>query len=229
MENAEISGIEYQQGELAGYEIREYLLEKFNRKCMYCQTENVPLQVEHIVPRSRGGTKRVSNLTLACGPCNQKKGSRTAAEFGYPEIQALAKKPLKDAAAVNITRWILCSRLKATGLEVEISGGGRTKFNRANQGIEKSHWADAACVGASTPILKLIGVRPLVIKATGHGRRQRCQPDKYGFPKTHRRGKKSFLGFQTGDIVKAVVTAGKHIGTRTGRVMIRFSPRFDRS
>ncbi len=43
MRNPEISGIEYQQGELQGYEIREYLLEKFHRKCVYCGETNVPL------------------------------------------------------------------------------------------------------------------------------------------------------------------------------------------
>nr|UZQ22136.1 HEARO endonuclease [uncultured bacterium] len=42
LENPEISGVEYQQGELAGYEIREYLLNKWNRKCAYCEAENVP-------------------------------------------------------------------------------------------------------------------------------------------------------------------------------------------
>jgi 5-methylcytosine-specific restriction endonuclease McrA len=84
MHNPEITGIEYQQGELFGYEVREYLLEKFGRKCVYCGVENVPLQIEHIVPRARGGTNRVSNLTLACEPCNKNKGNQTAKEFGYP-------------------------------------------------------------------------------------------------------------------------------------------------
>ena len=69
LERPEISGVEYQQGELAGYEVREYLLEKFGRTCVYCGAtgaQQVPLQVEHIVPRSRGGSHRVSNLTIAC-------------------------------------------------------------------------------------------------------------------------------------------------------------------
>ena len=39
LENPEISGVEYQQGELAGYEVREYLLNKWNRKCAYCEAE----------------------------------------------------------------------------------------------------------------------------------------------------------------------------------------------
>lgn len=104
MENPEISGVEYQQGELQGYEVREYLLEKWGRACAYCGAKDVPLQVEHVVPRSRGGSNRISNLTLSCGPCNKAKGAMTAEEFGHPEIQARAKEPLKDAAAVNSTR-----------------------------------------------------------------------------------------------------------------------------
>jgi 5-methylcytosine-specific restriction endonuclease McrA len=77
MQNAEISGVEYQQGELRGYEIREYLLEKFNRQCVYCGAKGVPLEIEHVAPRSRGGSNRVSNLTLACQqPSQRESGCR---------------------------------------------------------------------------------------------------------------------------------------------------------
>src|SRR5258708_22209349 len=76
LEHPEISGTEYQQGELAGYEVREYLLEKWKRRFAYCRATGVPLQIEHILPRARGGTNRVSNLTLACGPCNTTKGAQ---------------------------------------------------------------------------------------------------------------------------------------------------------
>ncbi len=75
--NPEISGVEYQQGELLGYEVREYLLEKWGRACAYCGAEYVPLQVEHIVAKARGGSNRVTNLTLACEPCNQRKGAKS--------------------------------------------------------------------------------------------------------------------------------------------------------
>ena len=91
MENPGISGVEYQQGELHGYEVREYLLEKFNRTCAYCNKTDVPMEVEHINPRSRGGSNRISNLTLSCRPCNEKKGNQTASEFGHPEVEAQAK------------------------------------------------------------------------------------------------------------------------------------------
>ena len=66
MENAEISGVEYQQGELQGYEVREYLLEKWGRKCAYCGVKDLPLEMEHITPKTRGGSNRVTNLSIAC-------------------------------------------------------------------------------------------------------------------------------------------------------------------
>jgi 5-methylcytosine-specific restriction endonuclease McrA len=106
MQNAEISSIQYQQGELAGFEVRQYLLEKFQRRCAYCGKTNTPFEVEHIVPKSRGGTDRVSNLCLACHDCNQAKGDKTAEEWGHSEVQVQAKASLKDAAAVNTTRWL---------------------------------------------------------------------------------------------------------------------------
>jgi 5-methylcytosine-specific restriction endonuclease McrA len=151
MENAEMSGVTYQQGELQGYEVREYLLDKWDRTCAYCRKKDVQLQIEHLVPKARGGSDRISNLTLACEPCNVKKGTRTAEEFGFPQLAAKAKRPLKDAAAINTTRWGLYQALVATGLMVEVGTGGRTKFNRTRMGLAKSHWADAACVGESTP------------------------------------------------------------------------------
>lgn len=228
MENPEVSGIEYQQGELKGYEVREYLLEKWRRKCSYCNKKDVPLQIEHIVPRARGGTNRVSNLTIACESCNQKKGTQTAEEFGYPEIQKRAKLPLKDAAAVNTTRWALFGKLKANGLPVEIGSGGRTKFNRTCQEFSKAHWIDAACVGVSGMNVSIPeSIKPLVIKATGHGSRQMCGTDKFGFPVRHRARHKLVFGFQTGDIVKAVVPKGKRTGVHTGRVLVRASGSFD--
>ncbi|NEP01094.1 MAG: HNH endonuclease, partial [Symploca sp. SIO2E9] len=234
MQNPEVSGVLYQQGELAGYEVREYLLQKWGRKCAYCDKEGVPLEVEHIQPRSKGGSDRVSNLTLACTKCNQKKGNKPVEQFlsRKPErlkrILAAAKRPLKDAAAVNSTRWALHRVFKETGLPVETGTGGRTKFNRTSQELPKTHWLDAACVGSSTPKrLKVLVAKPLAITATGHGTRQMCRTDKYGFPSRYVPRYKFVKGFQTGDIVKAIVTAGKKVGTYVGRVAVRSTGSFN--
>lgn len=171
MQNPEISGNEYQQGTLAGYETREYLLDKWNRQCAYCNIKDVPLQIEHIHPRSLGGSNRISNLCLACEKCNLKKGNKPVEQFlkSKPDllkkILAQAKKPLADTAAVNVTRFKLLEVLEATELVVETGSGGLTKFNRTQQGLGKTHWIDAACVGKSTPKLIVKHVKPLLIRA----------------------------------------------------------------
>src|SRR5690348_16988481 len=223
--NPEINGVEYQQGTLAGYELREYLLEKWGRRCVYCQAAGVQLQIEHIVPRSRHGSDRASNLTLACEACNQAKGTRTAAELGHPEIQARAKLPLRDAAAVNTTRWALFRRLVATGLPVETGTGGRTKWNRTRRGLSKTHWLDAACVGASTPEhLATDSILPLHITAVGRHARQMCRMDRSGFPRTGPKATSVVGGLRTGDLVRAVVLAPSvKAGTYVGRLAVRAS------
>ncbi len=227
MQDAEISGIEYQQGELQGYEVREYLLEKWQRKCAYCEAKDVPLEIEHITPKSKGGSNRVSNLTLACHECNQKKGNQTAAEFGYLEIQVKAKQPLKDAAAVNVTRWAVWRIFDATGLPVEVGTGGRTKFNRVSQHYPKAHWIDATCVGVSgKPVLLCVDHQPLLIKATGRGSRQLVNSDKYGFPRGKAKAAKCVQGFQTGDMVIAIVPKGKYAGVHKGKVNVRSNGNF---
>lgn len=232
LENPEISGVEYQQGELQGYEVREYLLNKWNRKCAYCDAENLALQVEHIHPKAKGGTNRISNLCLACQACNQKKGTQDVQQFLVKKpdilkyILAQAKRPLKDAAAVNSTRWALFSRLKETGLSVLTGSGGLTKFNRTRLKLPKTHWLDAACVG-QIQSLEILTNQPLLIKATGHGTRQMCRADKFGFPSRYVPRNKFVKGFQTGDIVKAVVTSGKKIGEYVGRVAVRTTGSFN--
>lgn len=232
LENPEISGIEYQQGELAGYEVREYLLNKWDRKCAYCSVENTPLQIEHIQPKAKGGTNRISNLCLACEPCNTQKGTQAIEQFlakkpdVLKRVLAQAKRPLKDAAVVNSTRWALFNALKATGLPVSTGSGGLTKFNRTRLDLPRTHWLDAACVG-QVEKLELLTSKPMLIKSTGHGTRQMCGTDKFGFPTRHKSRVQIHQGFQTGDIVKALVTNGKKIGSYVGRVLCRASGSFD--
>jgi hypothetical protein len=232
IENPEISAIEYQQGELVGYEVREYLLEKWDRKCAYCGAGNVPLQLEHIHPKSKGGSNRISNLCIACETCNLRKGVQSITDFlakkpdVLKKVVAQAKLPLKDAAAVNSTRWALFNALKTTGLPITTGSGGQTKFNRTRLNLTKSHWLDAACVG-QVDGLEVLTNKPLLIKATGQGTRQMCRTDKYGFPSRHVPRSKFVKGFQTGDIVKAIVTTGKKIGEYVGRIAVRSTGSFN--
>ena len=85
LQDPEISGVEYQQGELFGYEVKEYLLEKWGRECVYCGATGVPLEVEHVVPKNPRsgprGTDRVSNLVISCRACNKAKGNKQPGEW----------------------------------------------------------------------------------------------------------------------------------------------------
>jgi len=238
MTNPEISGVEYQQSTLLGYEIREYLLEKWGRECAYCTDKDTPLQIEHIDPKANGGSNRISNLTLACRPCNQEKDRQSLADFfasskrlknhqaRLDRILKQCKKPLRDASAVNSTRWALYQTLKQTGLSVEVGTGGRTKFNRCRLRMPKTHALDAACVG-EVEIVEGWDVPTLAVKATGRGSYKRTRLTKHGFPRGYLMRQKQVKGFQTGDMVRAVVPTGTKAGTWLGRVAVRKTGSFN--
>ena len=232
LETPVIEGAQYQQGTLAGYEVREYLLEKWGRQCAYCGAKDMPLQIEHIRPRASGGSHRVSNLTLACQCCNQQKAAQPIEVFlakkpdTLQRILAQAKRPLKDAAAVNSTRWTLANALKGTGLPLELASGGRTKFNRSRLQIPKTHALDAACVGEFAS-LEGWDKPTLRIQCTGRGSYQRTRLTAHGFPRGYLMRKKQVQGFQTGDLVKACVPKGKKAGVHRGRVAVRATGSFN--
>lgn len=226
LNNSEISGKEYQQGTLFQYEVTEYLLEKWGRVCAYCKVEGVPLEKEHIVPKARGGTNAVSNLTLACRCCNLKKGALPIEVFlaGKPEllkkIKTQANRPLHDAAAVNATRNALFTALLKTGLPVATGTGAQTKYNRMRCGVPKTHAHDAACVGDVTQVNSW-GMFHQSIKCMGRGKYQRTLLNKFGFPRSYLSPLKKAFGFQTGDLVRAVRILKGIRGSIIGKLAIR--------
>jgi hypothetical protein len=140
----------------------------------------------------------------------------------------LAKKPLKDVAMMNATRWRLFERLKKTGLLVERGTGATTKMQRIQNQLSKEHYFDALCVGENTPTtFTSLPKYMQVWSVKGRGSRQMCRTDKYGFPIAHRQAKKLHFGFQTGDLVVAEIPKGKYQGKWQGRVLVRKSGRFD--
>lgn len=231
MMNPDIQRQDYQKGTLFGTEVRAYLLHKWEGKCAYCGKAG-KLEVEHVQPRSRGGTGSVNNLVVACRSCNEKKGKKSLAEFlarkpaQLKRIQDELGKSYADTAAVNATKYRLLEELTSFGYPVETGTGAQTSFNRQEQGYDKAHWIDAACVGESGEQVKVKPMKPLLITCMGRGSRQMCGTDKYGFPIRHRTRQKVFFGFQTGDIVRAEVPTGKYAGRHTGRITVRAKPNF---
>ncbi|MHB1742068.1 MAG: RNA-guided endonuclease IscB [Thermoplasmataceae archaeon] len=189
MQNPEMSGMEYQQGELQGYEIREYLLEKFHRKCVYCGKTGIPLEIEHLTPRSRDGPDTVNNLAISCHNCNQKKNNLTAEEFGYPEVRKRALITMRDAAFMNTVRWKLT---QLTGSEHTL--GFITKKNRISLGLDKTHVNDAFVIAGGTD-----QIRTLPFTITQRRRNNRSiQTNRKGFRPSIRRKR---YAFQPGDMV----------------------------
>ncbi len=223
----EIQGVEYQRGTLLGCEIREYLLEKWGRKCAYCDAKNIPLQIDHIYPRSLGGSDRAGNLTLACSACNQKKGNLPVEIFAPQFAESIHKKPiLQGAAAVNSTRQALWEKLSQLSLPCESGTGGQTKYNRERMGVPKTHALDAACTG-TVEYLYNWQVPIQQMACTGRGSYQRTRSDKFGFPRGILTRKKRIQGFQTGDQIVALVSKGKKQGSYQGRVAVRTSGSFN--
>ena len=226
-----LEGVQYQQGTVAGFEVREYLLAKFDHTCLYCGATNIPLNIDHVHPRSKGGSDRVSNLVLACIPCNQAKGNHPVAEFLEDKptilarVLARSKTPLREAAAAQSTRWALWRALDQR-LATHVGSGGRTRFNRTRNGLTKSHTLDAVAVGKAEAITRTVETI-LVAGCTGRGSYARTRPDRYGFARLRLPRGKGFFSFTTGDLVRAVVPKGKKAGTHTGRVAVRASGSFN--
>ncbi|MEU9088172.1 RRXRR domain-containing protein [Streptomyces sp. NPDC048357] len=202
------------------------------KACAYCGATGVPLNVDHIRPRSRGGSDRISNLCTACVPCNESKSDQPVEDFLQQSPQRLAlvlaqaKAPLHDAAAVNATHCALWRALDAAFPTVRAASGSRTKCNRLRTGTPKSHTLDALCVGELQAVDRT-PERVLVVTATGRGSYSRTRTDKHGFPRLRLPRQKQFFGYQTGDLARAVVPTGKNAGTHTGRIAVRAGGSFD--
>jgi hypothetical protein len=141
-------------------------------------------------------------------------------------VQAQAKQPLADAAAMNATRYALVERLRALGLPVTGWSGGRTRWNRDRFGLPKTHALDALCVGDVAGV-EPGGGRTLLIEAAVRGQYQRTTVDGAGFPRDYRMRQKQVHEFQTGDLVRADVPAPlRTAGRRVGAVAVRASDFF---
>ena len=167
MENPDIEGEEYQHGTLYGYEMKEYLMEKYKHTCQYCGgASGDPIREwEHMNPKTRGGSDRVKNATLACNCCNDDKGKMRPMEW-YDTIKAKPNKTKLDEARLKLipkavegkdiqgnlryAAWTGQARraterqLFAIFGNVECSSGGRTKYNRDKiLRLPKDHHYDA--------------------------------------------------------------------------------------
>ena len=246
LENPNIQGVDYQRGRMYGYaDKKAYLFEREQGCCIYCSihASKAKMEIEHVVPRSRGGTDSLNNLVLSCHACNQAKGNQDVQTYlkGKPSVLKRVKVHLginyRDAAHTNSIRLYVMNKLRAMadaiGATLKVGFGSTTKENRLSLGLPKDHWIDAAvCTSDGVSVKVEPSLKPLIIKAVGRGSRQFCKMDRYGFPRTAPKPRsKNFFGFKTGDMVRVTIPVDAKIktpaGTYTGRVAVRSSGHFD--
>ena len=190
MQNAEVSGEAYQRGTLHEWQLRSYVFHRDGRRCAYCgSTEAERYELDHIVPKSLGGTDRVSNLVVCCRECNAAKGNRLVSEFLADKPARLAatrriqRSSLSGAAHLNVILPELLRRLRAEGYSVSAHDAYTTSWTRGKLGIPKTHALDALCLGSPESVAPLPH-NSFVIQATGHGDRQMLRPpDRHGNPR----------------------------------------------
>jgi len=221
MADAMIKGVEYQHGTLFGYEVKQYLLTVHKHKCACCGglSEDNVLQVEHIYPQTKGGTDKVSNLTISCRVCNEAKGSLTLGQWermlrafpseinekrlkNIPAIrkQSKLKKGFQYSALTQSYKNYLLSELRKD-FEVEVTFGATTKYNRNQLGLSKSQVNDALVIaseGNPFEMPKWYILEKQVKKRYPH---DYISPPKKGQPIVKRKGEPEMFGFRLWDKV----------------------------
>jgi len=190
MQDAEVTGREYQQGELAGWQLRSYVFHRDGARCAYCGNARAErYELDHIVPRSRGGVNRVSNLVVSCHDCNIAKGNQSVEEFlarspaRLAAVKRIQRASLAGASQMNIIVPELLRRLEAMGLPTAEYDAYATSWNRKNLRVMKTHVNDALCVGRIERLAYLPAVR-MIVRSVGHGDRQMLRPpDRHGNPR----------------------------------------------
>lgn len=151
IKNPDINGEEYQQGEQMGFwNVREYILARDGHRCVHCKgkSKDPILNVHHLESRKTGGNSP-SNLVTLCETCHE------AYHRGEFELKIKRGNSLRDAAVMNIMRWAVYERAKEEFENVHLTYGYVTKHTRIENGIAKTHAADAFCIAKNINAMRL--------------------------------------------------------------------------
>ena len=148
IKNPNISGTEYQQGEMEGWNVREYILFRDNHTCQHCKgkSKDKVLNVHHIESRKIGGNAP-NNLITLCRTCHKDYHA------GKINLKIKRSQSFKDATFMGVMRWTFYNRLKEIYSDVNMTFGYITKNTRITNGLEKSHRVDARCISGN-PLAK---------------------------------------------------------------------------
>lgn len=151
IKNPDINGDDYQQGEQMGFwNVREYVFARDGHKCVHCKgkSKDPILNVHHLESRKTGGNSP-SNLVTLCETCHK------AYHRGEFDLKIKRGTILRDAAVMNIMRWAIYKRVNAEFRNVHLTYGYVTKHTRIDNGIVKTHAADAFCIAKNVHAMRL--------------------------------------------------------------------------
>lgn len=151
IKNPDISGAEYQQGELLNFaNLREYCFWRDNYTCQWCKgrSKNKILHMHHWNYWNNDHTNKPDSVITLCDTCNDSKNHKPDGFlWGWsPKITH----SYKDAAFMGIMRWTFYNRLKEKyfplGINVGYTYGYITKATRITHNLPKEHYIDARCI-----------------------------------------------------------------------------------
>lgn len=124
--------------------------------------------MDHIIPKSRGGTDVPDNMVASCRDCNEAKDNLLLNEWqnelitkktkinkirlkNISYIRKQVKKPLKEAAHVQSMKTQLLKDLSKQSQVIETNGVA-TKLMREEISLPKTHYNDAIAIALENPI-----------------------------------------------------------------------------
>ena len=81
---------------------RKNILRRDNHTCQYCGVRSVPMTIDHVISRKKGGEDTWDNLVAACVPCNTRKGNHSPREAQM----VLVKTPRKPTMILHLQKFV---------------------------------------------------------------------------------------------------------------------------
>ena len=189
MANPDISGVEYQRGTLFGWQVRAYVLERDQGRCVYCRRSRVRLELDHVRPRATG-SDRVDNLVASCRDCNVANANQPIEQFlaDQPELlqrilERLQHSKLSGAAHVNAALPAIVRDLQQLGLPLSSADAASVSWARQQLNVPKTHCYDAALQGRDFTSIASLPTRALVLRPDNGRSKQKANVDKAGSPR----------------------------------------------
>ena len=188
MMNPDIRGAEYQRGTLFGWQVRAYILQRDEGRCVYCRRGNVRLELDHVRPRAVG-SDRVDNLVACCHDCNIAKSNQPVEQFlsDQPDLlgrirNRLERSDLAPGAHINAALPAIVRDLWTLGLPLSSTDAASVSWTRQQLNVPKTHCYDAALQSHDFTSVASLPSQVLVLLPSNGRSKQKANVDRHGTP-----------------------------------------------